>query len=263
MLVASLALFMALSGTTYAVTKLPKRSVGSLQLKKGAVRKDNIAKGAVTRSKLSAGLSAAEARTSSAASFRSEVPYAVRAGYAENAGHADRATLADKATSATTATSVPTAASAVSAGSAGNADTLDGQDSSFFVAKSTIVEIPRFSLGHDEEKVMLAHGPFTVRARCFINQLATDDADVQITTTQPHSAFHGFFTNPDLNPTSTQAVSSLIGVDGPTGLPQFESSARATAVAPDGSEIRSMVLYTGLNLFNEPGRCTFGGIAIL
>jgi len=34
MVVALAALFVALSGTTYAVTSLPKRSVGSLQLKR-------------------------------------------------------------------------------------------------------------------------------------------------------------------------------------------------------------------------------------
>ena len=110
---------------------------------------------------------------------------------------------------------------------------------------------------------MLTHGPFTVTARCFINQIASDDADILISTSQAHSAFHGFTNNPDFNPTDPESKRSLIGVDGLTGLAQFESSARATAVAPDGSEIREMVLYTGVNLFGQVGRCTFGGLAIL
>ena len=52
-------------------------------------------------------------------------------------------------------------------------------------------------------------------------------------------------------------------MDGATGLPQFESSAAGSAVAPDGTEIRSIVLYTGLNLFGQAGSCTFGGFFIL
>jgi hypothetical protein len=264
MLVASLALFMALSGTTWAVTALPKRSVGSAQLKKGAVRKENIAKAAVTPSKLAPGLTAAQPRGGRAATLRSEASYAARAGYADSAGHAESTPIADGATSAGTAESATSAASATAAGWAANTDKLDGNDSSFFVSRSTLVDIPRFTLDDDETRVILSHGPFTITARCYINHLAADDADVLIATTQPHSAFHGFYLNPDLNPTSVEGTRSLIGVDGPTGLPQFEASADGTAVAPDGTEIRSIVLYVGINLFGQPpGRCTFGGFALL
>ena len=263
MVVASLALFLALSGTTLAVTALPKRSVGSAQLKKSAVRKENIARGAVTSSKLSPNLSAAKA-SGRARDLRAEASYAVRAGYAENARRADRATLAGQATTTESATSATTAGTADTAASTDDTDKLDGRDASFFLDKSTLLQVPRFTLGNDETRVMLVHGPFTVTARCYINQIASDDADILIATTQPHSAFHGFQANPDLNPTSFEATRSLIGVDGPTGLPQFESSAYGTAVAPDGTEIRSMVFYVGVNLFGQPpGRCTFGGLAIL
>jgi hypothetical protein len=262
LIVALLALFMALSGTTYAVTHLSPRSVGSLQLRKGAVHKDNLATGAVTVSKLAKGMTPARAH-SRAHTFRADASYALRAGFAENAGQADLATLADKATLADSAGSATTANSAARAGSVPNADTLGGRDSSWYFAKGTIVDIPRFSLGDDETQVMISHGPFTVTARCFINQIATDDADILISTTQTHSAFHGFTNNPDLNPGDPQSKRSVLGVEGLTGLPQFESAARGTAVAPDGSEIRSMVLYAGLNLFGQVGRCTFGGLAIL
>lgn len=260
-----MALFTGLSGTTWAVSHLPGRSVGSLELRRGAVRKENIANGTVTRSRLGKDLSSI-ARASSRStrpSFRTDATYAVRAGYAENAGHADSAALADQATAADTATSATRADSVTFAPRVSGTDSLDGHDSSFFVEKGTILDIPRFSLGDDETRVMLSHGPFTVTARCFINQLASDDADVLISTTQTHAAFHGFTNNPDFNPNDPQSVRSLIGVDGPSGLPQFESSARATAVAADGTDIRSMVLYAGLNVFGQVGRCQFGGFAIL
>jgi hypothetical protein len=260
-IVALAALFIALSGTTYAVTRIPDRSIDSRQLKKGAVRSENIANGAVTASKLSRGLSARIAR--SARALRSDPTYADRAGYADNAGHADRATLADSATTATSAGSATTADSAGTAATAGDAAKLGGHDASYYLPRSTIVDVPRFSLGSDETRVILDHGPFTITARCYINKPNGDDADVQISTTEPHSAFEGFTRNPDLNPGDPESVRSLIGVDGPTGVPQFESAAAGTAVAPDGSEIRSAVLYVGLNLFGQPGRCTFGGLFIL
>jgi hypothetical protein len=264
LLVALLALFMALSATTWAVTKVPKRSVGSRELAKGAVREENIARGAVTAAKLHARLGAATAGArGTAPSLRFDASFATRAGHAENAGHADSAALADDATLADTATTSSSAGTVDTARSVPEADRLDGHDSSFFLAKSAIAEIPRFSLGGDETRTMLAFGPFTLTARCYINNIAMDDADVLISTTQPHSAFHAFSSDPDLNPGDPEAGRSLIGVDGPTGLPQIESLARGAVVAPDGSEIRSLVLYVGLNLFGEPGRCTFGGVAIL
>jgi hypothetical protein len=263
MVVALVALFIAMSGTTYAVTKLPKRSVGSLQLQKGAVRSEHIANGAVTSSKLSAGLTARRARLTRAMSLRAEASYAQRAGFADNAGHADTAALADSATTATTAGSAITAGTAVTAGSAGDTAKLDGKDASWFLPRSTIVDVPRFSLAHGEKKVMLEHGPFTLTARCYINQLGIDDADVLISTTQPNSAFEGFAQDADLNPGDPESSRSVIGIDGMTGLPQFESSADGSAVAPDGTEIRSIVFYAGVNLLGDIGRCTFGGFAIL
>jgi hypothetical protein len=261
LLVASLALFVALGGTTWAVTAPSKRSVGSVQLKKGAVRTENIARSAVTRSKLSSGL-AARATRSAGASLRAGTSYAVRTAYAEKTARADGAALADKATTASAAAIATTAKSAANVTWTADADKLDGNDSSSLIAKSALIEIPRFTLESDETREILTRGAFTLTARCYINKLAADDADVLISTTQPHSAFHGFYNNADLNPTSVEGTRSLIGVEGPTGLPQFETSAYGTAVAPDGSEIRSIVLYVGLNLFADPGSCTFGGIVI-
>ena len=50
-----LALFVALGGTSYAATKLPKNSVGATQIKSGAVTSSELRKGAVKNSDLGSG----------------------------------------------------------------------------------------------------------------------------------------------------------------------------------------------------------------
>jgi hypothetical protein len=52
--IASIALFIALSGAAYAATQLPKNSVGAKQIQKNAVTSSKIKRGAVTSPKLSA-----------------------------------------------------------------------------------------------------------------------------------------------------------------------------------------------------------------
>ena len=61
-----LALFVALGGTGYAALKLPKNSVGSKQLRKGAVKSSDIGANAVTGAKVKRGsLSASDFKSSS------------------------------------------------------------------------------------------------------------------------------------------------------------------------------------------------------
>jgi hypothetical protein len=87
--IALLALFVALGGTTYAATSLPKNSVGTKQLKKNAVTSKKIKSGAVTAAKISTkGLT---------------VPNALHATSADSATNASHATSADRATTATNA----------------------------------------------------------------------------------------------------------------------------------------------------------------
>src|SRR5688500_3186596 len=111
MIVAMLALFVSMGGTGYAVSKLPKRSVGPAQLRKNAVRAEHVKAGSITAAKLAkstlsslrspvaapavAAGSNAAAGASSAASDR--VAYADEAGIADRAILADRATAADEA----------------------------------------------------------------------------------------------------------------------------------------------------------------------
>ena len=52
LVISLIALFVALGGTTYAATSLPRNSVGTKQLKRNAVTSSKIKKGAVTASKI-------------------------------------------------------------------------------------------------------------------------------------------------------------------------------------------------------------------
>jgi hypothetical protein len=108
---ATVAVFLALGGISYAATQLPKNSVGSKQLKKGSVGTAKIKDEAVTAAKVKKGaLTGAQID----ASTLGTVP---RAAVADSANHA---ATADSATKAATADS------ATRASSAGDADALGG-----------------------------------------------------------------------------------------------------------------------------------------
>jgi hypothetical protein len=93
--IALLALFIALGGTTYAATALPKNSVGPKQLKKNAVTNPKIANGAVTGAKI------ANNSVKGADVLESSL------GKVPSAATADAATTATNATHATSAASAP------------------------------------------------------------------------------------------------------------------------------------------------------------
>jgi hypothetical protein len=98
LVVAGLALVVALGGTTYAATALPKNSVGAKQLKSGAVSTVKLAKGSVTSRQI-------KDHTIVAADIaKSAIP--TLSGKAATAGHADTAGRADTAGHADTAGSV-------------------------------------------------------------------------------------------------------------------------------------------------------------
>jgi hypothetical protein len=105
--IALLALFIALGGTTYAATALPKNSVGTKQLKKNAVTAAKIKSGAVTNGKIGANaVTGAKVKNDSLTgadvleSSLGTVPSATNATNATNATHA---TTADQAAPSGTA----------------------------------------------------------------------------------------------------------------------------------------------------------------
>jgi hypothetical protein len=101
--VATMALFIALGGASYAALKLPKNSVGTKQLKKNAVNGSKVKNNSLTGEDF--------------------------AGSVADASHAAHADLADSATNATHATS---------ADSASNASLLAGNGPSAFIQASQI-----------------------------------------------------------------------------------------------------------------------------
>jgi len=98
LVVASLALAVALGGTTYAATALPKNSVGAKQLKSGSVGTVKLATGSVTSRQI-------KDHTIVAADLAKNA-YPALPGKVASAGHADTAGRADTAGHADTAGSV-------------------------------------------------------------------------------------------------------------------------------------------------------------
>src|SRR4051812_20534799 len=89
MVVAFIALFVAIGGSSYAVTRLPASSVGSKQLRKSAVRTAHLAKNAVTGAKVKdRSLTASDINVASLAGVAS----------AANATHAGAAAAVDRVT---------------------------------------------------------------------------------------------------------------------------------------------------------------------
>jgi hypothetical protein len=135
--VASIALFAALGGVSYAATSLPKNSVGTDQIQAEAVRTGKLAEDAVTASRLSQGVReqiAAASVTPTATPTPSSVKHAETA---------DRAATADTATSADTAKvagSATTAGTAASADTAKDAEALGGQPADHYLTADSVLQ---------------------------------------------------------------------------------------------------------------------------
>jgi hypothetical protein len=128
--IALIALFVALGGTTYAATSLRPNSVGTTQLKNNAVTAPKIKNGAVTAAKINqAGLTVANATHATSADSATNATNATHAGSADsatNATSAINATHAGSADSATNATNATTATTAISPGTLASGKTLTG-----------------------------------------------------------------------------------------------------------------------------------------
>jgi hypothetical protein len=129
--VATIALFAALGGVSYAATALPKNSVGIDQIQAKAVRTGKIADDAVTGAKLAQGVRERLAPVGVTPTTTS-TPESV-----EHAETADRATTASTAASATHADS---ADSATHADTAKDADALGGHPASHYMTANSVLQ---------------------------------------------------------------------------------------------------------------------------
>lgn len=117
--VATIALFAALGGVSYAAATLPKNSVGTDQIQAKAVRTGKLAEDAVTASRLSQGVReriAAAGATSTAPSAPESVKHAV------------------------TADTAATAGTAASAGTAKDAEALGGQPAGHYLTADSVLQ---------------------------------------------------------------------------------------------------------------------------
>jgi hypothetical protein len=274
MIVALLALFVAMGSTGYAVTTLPKRSVGAAQLRRNAVRSMHIKAGSITTAKLAkstlASLRAPIAAPSVAGSaVPASAAAADRVAYADKAGLADKAALADRATLAGEAASASTAKIADSAKLAENASKLSGKSVAEFLTADTIRWIEPFSIG-EGRKEMLRVGPFKLIARCQMDTTIggvehQDLADIIITTEQKDSAFDGedllgrFDENTDEE--KTQFVNTAVAAHESA---KFEASSDGLAIGGDGVlYIKGSYLFAAMNINGDRDRCKFGGYVFL
>jgi hypothetical protein len=138
-----LALFVALGGTSYAVTQLPKNSVGTAQLKKNAVTGAKVKDGSLSGTDIDVATlgtvpAATSANRAGTAQTADRAGTAGSADSARTAGTATRADTAGRADSAGTADSASTAGSATTAANAGNAQTLGGKTAAELIEESKL-----------------------------------------------------------------------------------------------------------------------------
>lgn len=136
LVVSLVALFVALGGTGYAALRLPRNSVGTIQLRNGAVTGSKLANNAVTGAKLRNGTVTAGKIDVKGLTVPNAI-HATEAVTAMTAATATSAATATTATSATTATTAGTATTASSPGTLASGKTETGVYSVDFVASAT------------------------------------------------------------------------------------------------------------------------------
>lgn len=280
MIVALLALFVALGGTGYAVTSLPKRSVGPAQLREQAVRAQHIKARSITMAKLAKStlsslgslqtpVAAPAVAGGPAAVAATSAPGADRVAYADRAGFADRAGLAERASAADAAAAADTAAVADRAKLADTASTLGGMPVAAFLTSEMIRWVPPFTIGAGTRE-LLKVGPFTLTARCIIDTTIAgvpnqDQADIIISTTQARAAFDGDDLLGSLDPNDNIENRQFVNtVPTPHGEPRFEASSDGVAMGGDGVVyIKGSYLFAGVNVGGQAEKCRFGGYIFL
>jgi hypothetical protein len=172
--VSTICLFLLLGGVAWAAdTQLAKNSVGTPQLKNGAVTGAKVKDGSLTGADVKA-------------STLGQVPSAATAGTATSASHAGTADTAGHATSADTAGH---ATSADTAGRAGDATTLDGLGPSAFVPSANVRPIAYEAHWESEpagaRRTLLELGPMNLSAVCFDSEQGGTHTYLELIATGP------------------------------------------------------------------------------
>lgn len=138
--VATLALFAALGGVSYAATTLPKGSVGPDQIQAEAIRTGKLADTAVTASKLAQGVRErlVPVGVTPPAPTTTSTPESVK--HAETADRADTAGSAATATKANSATHADSADTAELADTAKDAEALGGQSADHYLTADAVLQ---------------------------------------------------------------------------------------------------------------------------
>ena len=283
MIVAMLALFVSMGGTGYAVSKLPKRSVGPAQLRKNAVRSEHIKAGSITTAKLA---------KSTLSSLRSPVAAPALAGGSSARGsrahHAGPRRLRRQGRdrrqgdtgrprearrpgdTADEAAAADTAAVADHAKLADNASKLGGKSVAEFLTSDTIRWITPFTIDEGTRE-MLKVGPFTLTARCTLDETIggvggsgpgrhhhLDDAGRSPrSTARTCSAVSTRTTDIE----TRQFVNTAVAAH---GAAKFEASSDGLAIGGDGVlYIKGSYLFAGVNVGGQPDKCKFGGYLFL
>lgn len=235
LVVSTIALIVALGGTSYAAFSLPRNSVGTKQLRNGAVTTPKLKNGAVTGAKIANGTITGgkiNLATLGTVPSATNASHATTADTATNAGHASSA---DSATNATNATNASHAASA---------DTVTGQGT--LASSHTEIGIigGRFQNGANANSPMAISTTFPLMA-----PVALSNSNIEVA---PSTHCTGSTANPTAAPgfvciypdilVSADSVSGNTGVTGDTKL-GFQMEWNATT-ANTQSSVRAEWAYT-------------------
>ncbi len=164
MAVAVVALFLALTGSVVAATKIAKNSVGSTEIKNKSIKGGDIANDAVTGTQIDE-------------ETLGVVPRAVAAGTATAAAAAK---TADRAASAASADRAGSAATADRAGTAGDADRLGGKPASDFARSDQIFSISAKLEPGDAPKVLVERDGVRLVGRCVAGVATTSGGTADV-----------------------------------------------------------------------------------
>jgi hypothetical protein len=248
MVVASLALFLAIGGVTYAIA-VPFNSVGTKQLKKNAVTSAKIKNAAVTGAKITngavTGVKVGADSLTGAQILESSLGKVPSSQNADNAANAAHAVNADSATSATNATKAAKVDSLQTIGSFKKITATDGGSQT--AARAAAPEVPLFQFGALSVYAKCFNdtsGP-TTYAEAYIR--TTIDGSVYNTSLGVTAALFGQNTQTYLNTNSPEAHPTLgdrrlfSATVAANNTYSNNGGVRFTAAAPDGSALQGVM----------------------